>query len=81
MREMSDKDVLCDDSQMDDIRLIMESLGFTCNEFGKSNHDEYSKSFIPFEMHRAFFSEDNKILSDYYKDVKNKLICCDNDTF
>ena len=79
MREMSDNDILCDSSRMQNVKDIMEGLGYTCDEFGEINHDVYSKDIIAFEIHRSLFSKSEyKEYFDYYKDIKSKLICCNN---
>lgn len=79
MREMSDNDILCDSSRMHDVRNIMECLGYTCEEFGEINHDVYSKHIITFEIHRSLFNENEyKEYGDYYKDIKSRVVCCNN---
>lgn len=76
MREMSDNDILCDPSRLDDVRRIMENAGFTCTMFCETNHDTYQKPpSLEFEMHRALFSEDDPALfSAYYSNIREKLI-------
>ena len=76
MREMTDNDILCDPEKMDDIKLIMEELGYECASFGECNHDIYSKPpCLEFEMHRSLFLRtEMPLCADYFDDVKNKLI-------
>lgn len=75
MREMLDNDILCDASKMNEIRKIMESLGYRCVTFNEYHHDIYEKdSLIEFEIHRMlYFQEDFAQLHAYYADVFQKL--------
>ena len=76
IRQMGDRDILFDADRAEDVRTIMESLGFTTEDYGKTHHDCYRKSpSINFEMHRelvAQFSVEN--LHPYYRDVKARLL-------
>lgn len=76
MREMSDVDILCDSGRMDDIKTLMESLGFKCIVFGKFQHDVYEKPpQLEFEMHHSlFYQQKDAELYDYFRDIKSKLI-------
>ena len=76
MREMSDHDILFDASRAEDVRTMMERLGFRAEHFGTGNHDcYYKKPVLNFEMHRALFGPDHdEKLYAYYKDTKNRLI-------
>lgn len=79
MREMSDNDILCDSSRMQDIKTIMEHLGFIKEECDVINHDVYSKQFISFEIHDSLFIEKEcKDFFIYYKNIKSRLICSDD---
>ncbi len=76
MRQMSDHDILFDAARADDVRRIMEGLGFSAEYFGTGNHDVYHKEPVSnFEMHRALFgpSHDEK-LYEYYRNVKERLL-------
>ena len=74
MREMSDNDILCDPSRMQDIKVIMEVLGFHCDLYGEVNQDVYSKDVLCFEIHSSLFQDDKySLFSEYYQDVKSKL--------
>lgn len=76
MRQMSDHDILFDAKRADDVKTIMEGLGFSTEHFGTSNHDIYHKEPVSnFEMHSALFgpSHDEK-LYEYYKDVEKRLL-------
>jgi len=77
MREMSDRDVLFDAERAQDVKVIMESLGYTVKSFGVYAHDVYFKPpVMNFEMHRVLFSkmEDKNVVIEYYKNVKNRLL-------
>ncbi len=76
MRQMSDHDILFDASRAEDVRKIMESLGFTTEHFGQGNHDVYHKKPVSnFEMHRALFGEtyDEKFV-EYYRNIGGKML-------
>ena len=78
LREMSDNDILFDASRADDVRCIMETLGFSCVSFGERNVDDYQKPpLFHFEMHRSLFSNtyvSTSFLYEYYRDIENKLM-------
>lgn len=76
MREMSDNDIFCDSTKMAEVREIMESLGYFCDNYGKWNHDTYQKPpTIEFEMHHSLF-EKNLVseLDSYYANVFERLV-------
>ncbi len=74
MREMSDNDVLTDPERMDDVRKIMEGLGYTCDMFGEYKHDVYSKPpTLEFEMHHSLFLQyESPLFAEYFSDIKSK---------
>lgn len=76
MREMSDNDILCDSSKMSEIRELMESLGFTCENYGKWNHDTYQKPpTLEFEMHHSLFVTGKiPVFDSYYANVFDRLV-------
>ena len=76
MRQMSDHDILFDASRADDVKRIMEGLGFSTEHFGTGNHDVYHKKPVcNFEMHRALFGPGHEEkLYEYYKDVEKRLL-------
>ena len=77
MRQMSDNDILFDKDFADILRDYMISIGYTVESFGQSNHDVYEKEPVyNFEMHRSLYgSSHDKRWEDYYKDIKNRLVC------
>ena len=79
---MCDNDILCDSGKMQDVRDIMESMGFTCDLFGQFNHDVYSKPpSIEFEIHHNLFDSDMPRFVDYYTDVISRLKKDGNSSF
>ncbi len=83
VREMSDNDILFDYTKADVVRKIMIERGYDCAVYGNWNHDSYHKEPIyNFEMHKSLFNEasDNNF-SEYYTDIKNKLIKNRGDRF
>lgn len=76
MRQMSDNDILCDNTKRKKIKQIMLDMGFTCNHFEKGNDDSYFKPPVAnFEMHNALFSLGHVgHLFEYYNNIKEKLI-------
>ena len=76
MRQMSDHDILFDAKCADDVKSIMEGLGFSTEQFGLRNHDIYHKAPVSnFEMHRSLFDpRQEEKLNEYYKDVEKRLL-------
>ncbi|MBR6915412.1 MAG: nucleotidyltransferase family protein [Clostridia bacterium] len=76
MREFADYDVLIDPSRADDVKTIMESLGFETKSFGVSNQDVYyRRPLLNFEIHTALFgSEHDEAFREYYSSVFDRLV-------
>ena len=76
MRQMSDHDILFDASRADDVRHIMEGLGFRVEEYGTMHHDVYFKEPVSnFEMHRLLVGPGlYEKLYEYYRDVESRLL-------
>lgn len=76
MREFADHDILFDASRADDVKAIMEDMGFKAEHFGTSNHDcYYKRPCLNIEMHRALFGPSHEVkLYEYYKDIEPRLI-------
>ena len=68
MREMSDNDILVDGTRAEDVRRIMEELGFR-KEGSTLIHDSFHKEpVLNFEIHyRLFHSAQSKKLDQYYR--------------
>ena len=82
MREMSDNDILCDDSHMADVKRIMENLGFQCTVYDERVDDTYTKSPLAFEIHRFLFDErESESFYLYYKNIKEKLLQDNKDEY
>ncbi len=76
LREMSDNDILFDAARAEDVRAIMESLGFTTVRYGIRHQDDYQKPPLShFEMHRMLFSSaSDERLFRYYEHVDERLL-------
>ena len=76
MRQMADNDILFDASRADELRSVMEGLGFeTDYKYGRFAHDSYFKPPVyNFEMHRMLFGANVPDLSAYYENVKDRLL-------
>ena len=78
MREMSDRDILFDASRAEDVKSIMEDMGFEPIRFGHGEHDTYQKKPVSnFEMHRELFNyhiRESRFAGNWYADVKALLI-------
>lgn len=76
MRQMSDHDILFDANRAEDVKAIMEGLGFSTEHFGAGNHDVYHKEPVSnFEMHRELFGPGHdKKLYEYYRNVEKRLL-------
>lgn len=74
-REMADNDILFDSSRAEDVRRIMESMGFETHRFGSGHDDDYRKEPVSnFEMHRMLFKPTAPPrIYKYYKNIKKKL--------
>lgn len=75
-RQMSDHDILFDETYADMVRDYMVSLGYRVESFGQGNHDVYEKEPVyNFEMHRRLYgaAHDNN-WERYYRDIKSRLI-------
>lgn len=83
MREMCDCDILFDADRAEDVKTIMEKLGFGVKSFGERNDDDYWKLPVSsFEMHRVLFgSMHDKKLYEYYKDIKRRLLKDENNNY
>ena len=83
MRQMADCDILIDGSRADDVKAVMEGLGFSSKHFGTGTHDCYYKEPVyNFEIHRELFGTahaDN--LREYYRDVKDRLLKDENNRY
>ena len=75
MREMVDNDILIDKTRKQDVRQIMEGLGFTYMHGGYVHDSYFKKPLSNFEMHKQLFSQNvQKGLHDYYENVFDRLV-------
>ena len=76
MRQMSDNDILINSTRRQEVREIMESLGFHCEHFGTGYNDAYAKPPVCyFEMHSSLFSEQKRPeYFSYYADLEDRLL-------
>ncbi len=82
-RQMADRDILIDNGRAEDVKNIMERIGFTTEHYGIGSHDVYYKQPVSnFEIHRELFSSMfSEKIHDYYSDVKDRLIRNDENSF
>ena len=76
LRQMADHDILFDEACADEVKVIMEDMGFTSEHFGTGNHDCYFKEPVcNFEMHRSLYGKGQDVkMQEYYGDVKARLL-------
>ena len=76
MRQMSDRDILFDADRADDVKDIMENLGYTVKFFDAGIHDSYFKQPVcRIEMHRTLFGiEQPAVFRKYYKNIKDRMV-------
>ncbi len=76
MRQMCDNDILFDKSKANEVRHIMEKLGFTTEVFDGDNHDTYHKPPVcNFEMHTALFlPQYGETINDYFEKIDGRII-------
>ena len=76
MREFADYDVLFDKTRAEEVKTIMESMGFHTSLFGNGVHDVYTKKpVLNFEMHQSLFGEsDGDAIYAYYQEVETHLL-------
>lgn len=83
MRQMTDNDILVDGTRMNDVRTMMEGLGYTCEKYGEYNHDIYNKPpTLEFEMHHALFDKDSyPTYYRYFQNIREKLLPVDGSAY
>ncbi len=76
MREMADRDILFDADRAEDVRAVMEDLGFRTESFGETHHDCYIKEPVcNFELHRVLFNPAaDKGISAYFDAAAERLL-------
>lgn len=82
MRQMADNDILIDAGRAEDVKVIMEQLGFHTKYYNKTNHDIYHKPPVSnFEIHKSLFGSRQEKKEMYYQDVKSRLIKDEDNSF
>ncbi len=83
MRQMSDNDILFDETRRADVREYMEKNGFETHKYGESAHDVYMKPPIfNFEMHVELFgSNHDPDWRRYYSNVKERLVLTEGSSY
>lgn len=75
VREMADNDILYDKAYQNEVLGFMLSRGYEAASVGKCHHDTYYKAPIyNFELHTVLFAPSNERFSEYYKNVKERLL-------
>ena len=71
LRQMADNDILFDPAYRERVKEIMLELGYTTDDFMRTNHDVYFKEPIyNYEMHASLFELSNrKTFAEYFDDV------------
>ena len=80
MREMSDIDILIDADRAEDVKQIMEDLGFTAVHFSSYTHDVYHKEpILNVEIHKSLSTAFYKTRSpEYYRNYHSSPFSPDN---
>ena len=75
MREMSDVDILIDPDHVEEVKQIMEDLGFTTIKYGSDTHDIYHKEpILNVEIHKSFFNSNHEaVFQEYFHSFQAKL--------
>ena len=84
MRQMADNDILFDADHAEELRTIMESMGFVTDTYDRNHHDVYVKPPIStFEMHRDLFMnlDAYELYYHYFHCIKNRLLKDENNAF
>lgn len=82
LRQTADCDILFDVDRREDIKRYFTRRGFCVAAYKKGAHDVYKKPpFFNFELHISFFDGVFPQLASYFKDVKSRLVRCENSGF
>lgn len=73
-RQMSDLDILIQPQDAEQVREMMEELGYATDEFGETNHDEYGKPpYLMVEIHRQMLPDGDE-RQEYFKHIWGKAV-------
>ncbi|MBO5270613.1 MAG: nucleotidyltransferase family protein [Clostridia bacterium] len=75
MRQMCDNDILFDPAFRGAVRDRMVADGYAVRTYDSPYPDTYTKGQFSFEMHHALYTDspEDRIFSDYYRNVKERL--------
>lgn len=75
MRQMSDNDILFDESRTEAVHQLMLDRGYEAVTYRTGNHDEYVKKPVyNMELHRSLFQNGlDPVLAEYYRDIFTKM--------
>ncbi len=65
MRQMSDNDILYDETRRDDLCRIMKKLGYYIGASGGISDDFYKKPYATFEFHRTLFNPEEEFCPEF----------------
>lgn len=74
MRQMSDNDILYDESRRDELVSIMKKNGYYLGAAAGISDDFYKKPFSTFEFHRTLFSTEDDFCPDFNPWVNAKRV-------
>lgn len=79
MRQMSDNDILFDESYRKNVMQFMKNRGYHLKGDNGAHCDEWLKEPVyNFEMHMNLFVKNREVLYHYYKNIKEKLMKADH---
>lgn len=65
MRQMSDNDILYDESRRDDLISVMKKRGYYLGASGGISDDFYKKPYCTFEFHRTLFNPEEEFCPEF----------------
>lgn len=79
MRQMSDNDILFDESYRKEVMQFMKNRGYHLKGNNGKHCDEWLKEPVyNFEMHLNLFVKEREVFYHYYKNIKDKLLKADD---
>lgn len=80
LRFMSDLDILIDVKDKKKVKELLEGCGYTCELYGKGNHDVYRKAPIyNVEIHRNLFIDELVTKAEYYSNFLQRTHAGENE--
>lgn len=65
MRQMSDNDILFDDTHRDEVALFMKELGYKAIATGENSDDYHKPPYCTFEFHRTLFFKETDFCPEF----------------